>query len=449
MLGRVDDSISDRGARAHDRHVRIAAATVVGVAARGLTALALIVVVPIVSSHLTPAELGIWTLLVTAVALLGFVDLGLGSGLLTSLSSAVGRGDRVGARRLVSAATVGMLAVSAIVALLAIVVVPRVDWASVLGVEPGTASGVDTAVLVLVLLVVVAVPLGVGQRVHLAYQQGWAASAVTGVGSLLGMALVVAAARSEAGLPWFVAAMLGGPVVAYGVETAWVLTRSHRDLRPRLAHVDRAELVTLVRAGGYFFILAVTAAAAYQTDALIIAHRLGADEVARFGVAARLFLLAPTLLTAALLPLWPAYGEAVARGDAGWVRSTLRRSVGWCFVVTLVTSTALVLGARPLLRTWAPSVADPPLGLLVALGLWAVVSVCSTALGVYLNGVGRVRVQVLLALLMAVANVGASVALVGPLGLAGPVWASVGTQLLVVVAPLAFVLRSSVRRIQA
>jgi O-antigen/teichoic acid export membrane protein len=448
-LRRVDRVTLGPGDRDRDRTHRVAVATVVGIAARGLTAVALLVVVPLASSHLTAAELGIWTLLVTAVALLGFVDLGLGSGLLTALSSAIGRDDRDRAVRLVSSAMAGMLAVGAGVGLVAVLVLPHVDWASVLGAEPGTATGVDAAVRVFVLLVLAAVPLGVGQRVHLAYQQGWAASAVTAAGSVLAIAMVAVAAATDAGLPWFVAAMVGGPVLAYGAETMWVFARSHPDLRPRRALVDRAELVALVRSGVHFFLLALAAAAAYQSDALIVAHRLGADEVARFGVAARLFLLAPTVLTAALLPLWPAYGEAVARGDGAWVRSTLRRSLVGCAALTVTASAVLLVCARPVLRVWAPSVADPPLGLLVALGIWAVVSACSTALGVYLNGVGRIRVQVVLALVMAVANVAASLALVGPLGAAGPVWASVGSQLLLVVLPLGFVLRGALREVPA
>jgi O-antigen/teichoic acid export membrane protein len=448
LLGRVDATGDDLPDRRRDRHRRIGIASVFGIGSRALTALALLIAVPVASAHLTDAELGLWTLLVTGVALLGFLDLGLGNGLLTSLSSAIGADDRAAARRLVSSSLAGMAALSLGLGAAAVVMVPRVDWAGALGAPATEVQGVTAAVLAFVLLVLASVPLGIGQRIHLAYQQGWAASAATGIGSALSIAFVLVAGRLDAGLPWFVAAMAGGPVVAYLGETGWVLTRSHDDLRPALADVHLATVGALLRTGALFCVLALAGAAAYQSDALIVAHRLGAHEVTRFGVVGRLFLLTPTILAAVLLPLWPAYAEATARGDLRWVRTTLRRSLATCFVVAAVASTVLLLVARPLLEAWAPEIGSPSFGLLVAFGAWALVSACSTALGVYLNGVGRLGLQVLMALAMVAANVPASWFLAERIGPAGPVWASVVTQLVFVVAPLALVLRGSLRRVQ-
>ena len=42
---------------------------------------------------------------------------------------------------------------------------------------------------------------------------------------------------------------------------------------------------------------------------------------------AQMFGLISTVLAMALSPLWPAYGEAIARGDHDWVKQTLYRSI--------------------------------------------------------------------------------------------------------------------------
>lgn len=421
--------------RARDRHRRLALASAAGIASRGLTALVLVVALPLAQAHLDAPALGVWSLLVTAVALLGFADLGLGNGLVNVLTEAVGRGDAAAARRSVTAGAYGLAGAALAGAAVALPVVALAPWTGLLGLSEGQVPGVRVAVAVFVILVLVAIPASIGQRVHLAYQQGWAAAATNGLGSALALGGVLAAAAADAGLAWFVAAMLGGPALAWALETAWVLGRSHPDLRPGRAAFALPTLRRVLRAGGLFLVLSVAGAAAYQSDTLVISQHLGAAEVTRYAVGLRLFTLAPTALAALVMPLWPAYGEAVARGDHDWVRATLRRSVLGSLAVAAVASAVLVVAAQPLLDRWAGGTARPDTGLVLALACWAVVSAVSTALAMYLNGAQVIRLQVVVALAMAASNLALSLVLVRRLGVAGPVWASVITQVVVVLIP--------------
>jgi O-antigen/teichoic acid export membrane protein len=444
-LGRLDRSDLGGGAvdaegRRRDRHARVAVATVAGAASRGLALLTVVVALPLAASHLDPAELGVWSLLVTAVALLGFADLGLSNGLMNVLADALGRDDHVTARKAVTASAAGLCALAVAGAALAAVAIVAIPWERVLNVDPTQVPSLDAALIAFAACVLASIPAGLGQRVHLAYQQGWAASLTSGIGSLLSLAFVAAAALTDAGLPWFVAAMLGGTALAALGETAWVLGRSHRDLRPARRDLDLQVLGQLRRSGLLFFVLAAAGAAAYQSDTIVISHYLGAAEVTRYAIALRLFTLVPTALAALLLPLWPVYGEALAREDLAWVRTTLRRSALLALGATGASSLLLLFVARPVLEVWTPDVPAPDHGLLLALGAWAVVSTVSTAIAMYLNGANVIRLQVVVAILMAVANLALSIVLVQEIGVAGPVWASVITQVLLVLVPEAWVL---------
>jgi O-antigen/teichoic acid export membrane protein len=441
-LGRFDRAAgTSEEERSGQRGRRIAVATAAGVASRALTALSLLVALPLVVDRLDGASVGVWTLLVTALALLGFADLGLGNGLVNRLSDAVGRQDDEAAGRIVSTGAAALAAIAAAGAAVAALAVAAVPWESLLRLRAGEVPGLHAAIAVFLVAVVAGVPAGLGQRIHLAYQQGWAASATSAVGSLLALVSVLAAWAADATLPVFVGAMLLPPVVATAGETAWVLGRSHRDLRPRRDRFERAALGGLVRAGGLFFVLAVASAAAYQSDSVVVARYLGPDEVTSFGATARLFLVAPALAAAVLLPLWPAYGEAIGRGDHAWVRSTLRRSLVVSTAGVAVASAALVVLARPVLSVWAGSVAAPSTSLLLALATWAVVSTASMALAMWFNGAGIVRLQVVVSLVMAASNLWLSVAVVDRWGAAGPVWASVLTQTAVILVPELVVVR--------
>ena len=66
-------------------------------------------------------------------------------------------------------------------------------------------------------------------------------------------------------------------------------------------------------------------ALAMNADYLVIAHVLGPESVTTFSVPARLFAQLGLLVSLVNLPLWPANGEALARGDVAWVRRITAR----------------------------------------------------------------------------------------------------------------------------
>src|SRR5207247_10417659 len=111
-------------------------------------------------------------------------------------------------------------------------------------------------------------------------------------------------------------------------STAWWLRR-HRVLGGALARglVDVPTLRGLLRIGGQFFALQLAVAFAFQSDAIVITQKLGQAAYGDFAVVQKLFLFISMLLNSALLGLWPAFGDAIARGDMTWARRTLVRSL--------------------------------------------------------------------------------------------------------------------------
>jgi O-antigen/teichoic acid export membrane protein len=144
----------------------------------------------------------------------------------------------------------------------------------------------------------------------------------------------------------------------------------------------------------------------------------------------RVFLVVPALAGFVLAPLWPAYGEAISRGDAGWVRQTLRRAVKAGLLLSASGAAMLALVARPFIDAWAGF--RPPYLLVVAAAIWVVVMTLSAVLAAFLNGARVIRAQIVLALAMMVVNLGLSIAFTHWVGVSGVVWGSIIAQLGVV-----------------
>ena len=432
--------------RSSERYRRAALTTVVSAVARALALVTLFVSIRVISNTTSAEELGLWLLLITAVTLVGFADFGIGNGLLNAIADARGRDDEDFTREAVSSAFFSLLGLALLLGLAFGLAYPHVDWAALYNVTGSTADQAGPATVAFVVCILAALPLGISQRVHHAHQRGWVANGWQGVGSVISLVAVVVASINDAGTPTLVAAMLAGPPIAYLLDSCNLFLRRRPDLRPRIRLASIRAGRRVISHGFLFFIIATVGAVSYELDTLVISHFLGADQVQVYAVPFRLFMLAPSLVMLLISPLWPAYGEAASRRDLDWVHSTLRRSLALGLGLTLIPSLLLIPLTQPILDVWVRGTVHPPLGLLLAMATWAVLSGISTAIAIFFNGTGVLKVQVPVAIAMGAANLVLSIILVQHIGVAGPMWATVVTQIVVGMVPAWFITRGLFRR---
>ena len=127
----------------------------------------------------------------------------------------------------------------------------------------------------------------------------------------------------------------------------------------------------LLNTGLPFFAVQIAGIVLLQTDNLIIAQILGAQEVTPYSVTWRLFSYSSLLQVVSMPTLWPAYADAFARRDLTWIRKTYRYNVKFAVGSTLVFVAILVVIARPFIRLWAGPEAVPSHGLVLAMAIWS------------------------------------------------------------------------------
>src|ERR1700741_1499443 len=90
--------------RSQERYRRAMLTTATSVISKFVTMLTLLVSVPLTMNYLGAERYGIWLTITSTIAILGFADLGIGSGLVTTLADATGRGDYDSARTTIASA---------------------------------------------------------------------------------------------------------------------------------------------------------------------------------------------------------------------------------------------------------------------------------------------------------------------------------------------------------
>jgi len=234
-----------------------------------------------------------------------------------------------------------------------------------------------------------------------------------------------------------VLAFAGSPILAAVWNSHFQFKRRRPWLMPAWSGVDREAVRRVLKLGLLYFVLQVAVAMAFSTDNIVIAQLLGPAAVSEYSVSWRVFSIAPMFLGFFLMPLWPAYGESIARGDWVWTKRTLIRSLKLTASVTAAYSLVLVLFGRPIIRLWAGPEVVPSLALLLGLGVWTVFSTSGNAVAMFLNGCNRIGFQAVTGSLMAVAALAAKIAFGKTMGLPGIIWGTLAAYAAFIILPFA------------
>lgn len=412
--------------RSMERHRRVALSSGAALISKGVSAGSALITVPLTLSYLGAERYGLWMTISSVIVLMGFADLGMGNGLLNNIAASHGRDDREAARRYVSSAFFMLSGIALLIAIGFGIAYPFIDWPRVFNVSsPLAREETGPAVAVFVAFLCVNLPLDTVQRVQQGYQEGFFSHLWSVAGSILSLTALLAVIYAKGGLPWLVVAMSGGPALATVLNWVSVFLRSRPWLFPRIAYFSWSAAKSLVGSGALFVLLSLFSLAASSSDNLIIAHIMGPTMVAPYAVTQKIFLTV-MLSQYFVAPLWPAFGESLARRDYVWARRTLRRALYISLAVGICTALPLILFGRALIRLWVGQQVTPSLALLVGFSAWLLLGGYGGVMSSFLNTrTSLLRRQVWFYGVAAVASVFLKIALARTSGLPGVIWASV------------------------
>jgi O-antigen/teichoic acid export membrane protein len=415
---------ADPGDRSKDRFRRAAWTGVTSIASRGASLLCTLASVPLTIGYLGTERFALWMTINSFVAMLAFADLGLGNGLLTAISESHGKDDTETIRKYISSAFFMLSGLAASILIALAITYKVIPWARLLGVHPGISYG-EAAPSAAIFLACFAcnLPLGVVQRIQMGLQKGYTNNTWAGLGVVLGFAGVLWCVYKRAGVPWLILSVALGPIVSTSLNSVH-LFRSRPDLLPSSTDFQLPLLKKLLAVGFGFLILQIALGMAVGSDNIVIAHLLGPGAVAEYSIAMRIFTLAPVLLSMLITPLWPAYGESVARGDVSWAIRALKRSMLVAVGLTFITAVFLSVFGRWIIALWVGNRFHQSQWLLSGMGLWMVLNALAVVVSIFLNGLNRIHVQVLSAIAVGISTLMIELLATPKFGLPAIIWST-------------------------
>jgi O-antigen/teichoic acid export membrane protein len=365
---------------------------------RLVSMLVMVLTVSLTVPYLGAERFGVWMTIASLAAMLSFLDLGVGNAITNSVAKAAAGPDRDELRRTISGGLAFLFLIAIGFGVVLALLAQYAPWERLIRTSDAVISSeIRAAIQVFVVLFAASLFSTGVMRIFYGLQRGFEAHTAAIVGSLVSLSLLWLAASARAGIPVLLASAMIGPILANLALLMLLRLRRQFALRDALGSLGR-ESRNLVGAGGYFFVLQLSTMVSWGADSLIIAGTLGAAYVAIFNVCHRLFQFVSQPLLVINSALWPAYANAHACGDAGFIRTTLRRSLAVSLLLWASLCGFLVYFGPALMAYWTDGVISVSRGLLVVFSFWILCDVLGNAFAMFLNGCGLLRMQVISAI---------------------------------------------------
>lgn len=373
--------------------------------------------VPLTIDYLDTTKYGIWLTLASVVTWVNFLDLGLGNGMRNHVAKAMARSDMEQAQEYISTAYVAVSVIMGSLWLLFIGLFPLVPWHLVLNVPPTLAEEIGAVVVVVVSSFCLRFVLQLLGKVLLADQRPGHQMAFHFFANVLSLGGIYWLMQHTTGsLFWASTILSASPVLVWIGASIWLFRGRYRMIRPVWRKAKRGEFRRLMSLGGQFFLIQLASVMLFATDNMIITQLLGPEQVTPYMLAHKYFNLIPVAFGLITNSLWSAFTDAYERGDVGWIRRTVNRSLMlWGGLVLAVG--VMVLCADWFYTLWVGDVVAVPKTLSLAMAIFVLLSTLNSIFVAFVNGVGKLRLQLYTAAFSILVNVPLSYLFAVPMGL--------------------------------
>lgn len=372
--------------------------------------------VPITINYLNIELYGIWMTLLSIMSWITFFDIGLGNGMRNKLAEALAVKDIKLSRTYVSNAYAGI----GLIALLFFVVLicsnPFIQWNKVFNTVSISGSQLSKLVLIIGFFFLLNFVLSLCNQVFYAHQKASLPALNQGLMNFFAVLTVYCLTVFTSGNLIYLGAGYGFSMVLSQVILSFYFFRKHKLVIPAAGYFDSGKMRDITSLGVNFFIIQIAVLIIFATDNIIITQILGPEAVVPYNIVFKLFSIITLIHGIIVSALWSAYTDAYAKGDFNWIRNSLKK-MNILMIPIIISVLLLIIFAKGIIKIWVgPQIKVPDL-LVILMGIFIIVSSWNNIYGYFINGVGKIKPQMYLAVFGGLINIPLSVYFAKYLGL--------------------------------
>jgi O-antigen/teichoic acid export membrane protein len=376
---------------------------------KGLSILIQFSLVPLTLNYLGTEKYGIWMTLSSVIAWFSLLDIGLGNGLRNKLSEALAENNLELSKTYISTTYAALIIIMVTVYVMFLLINPLLSWDIILNTDKEAAKELSLISLIIFSFFAMRFVLKLIGTIFKANQLPFLNEMLQLIGNfLILVAIFVISKYSSGSLVYLSIAFSAVPVLILLLATIYFFNNKYKAYKPSYKNIDFKFFKPLAGLGMKFFVIQLAALVIFSTDNLIITQLLGPEFVTPYNISFKYFSIPIVLFAIIIGPFWSAFTEALKIKDISWITISLKKLILiWLFLIVLIIG--MVLVSDRCYKLWIGDSIIIPTTLTIIMGLYVIIMSWNTIYANFLNGAGKISLQIYYSLIGMVINIPLSI----------------------------------------
>lgn len=371
-----------------------------GIVVKGLSILASLMLVPMTINYISSELYGIWLTLSSIILWIGFFDIGFGNGLRNKLGESIALGKYRKGQIYVSTTYAVLFFVFVSIGALFYFLSPVISWSSFLNVSQQYNETLIIVAQILFLAFSVQMVLKLIQNVIQAFQFNALASLLDALGNIIALGFIYLLTITMAPDLTIIAMAYGmAPVIVLAMASIILYSTKFRKICPRIGYIRMKFAKEIFNLGGEFFIIQIAALVLYQMINIIISRICGPIEVTNYNIVYKYLSIVMMGSSIIIVPIWSAFTDAYTKNDYTWMMYIYRKLIN-IFYLSVIVSTLMIIISPVVYHVWIGDDIHIDILTSILVGIYMIIGVWGQIHSTILNGMGKIRFQVIYSLII-------------------------------------------------
>ncbi|WP_165750054.1 lipopolysaccharide biosynthesis protein [Cellulophaga sp. Z1A5H] len=376
---------------------------------KGGSILANFLLVPITIDYLDQENYGVWLTLSSFISWFSFFDIGLGNGLRNKFAEAKAIGDMKLAKAYVSSAYYTITFISLILVVLFLIANTYIDWTNVFNTDVSLQKDLSILMPVIVGFFGLQLVSKLITTIYTADQNHSLQGKIDFFTKLLSLIVV-----------WFLTKTNDSSLLIFGIVFSvlpviiliglnfFAFSTKYKDYKPSIKLWKKEHIKDIMSVGISFFIIQIAAIVLFSTDNFIIIKLFGPTEVVPYNLAYKYYSILVMGYSIIIAPYWSSFTEAYTKGDLDWIKKSVKNIQKIWLLIPLGLIIMLIL-SKWFFKIWVGEEIKISLELSLAMILFVILMTYNMIFVNFINGTGKVKLQLITALISMTINIPLSI----------------------------------------
>jgi len=345
-------------------------------------------------------QYGIWLTILSIVSWLVSFDVGIGNGLRNKLTESLAVNDYELACKYISTGYFALAAIGGFIILTVSIIMPFINWNEVFNTKLISDLVLSKTMYIITIAVIINFVVIIVNQVMNAFQL----TAYTNVVSILHSAFFLFMLKYMSNIEdlYSITKAYSLCLVISGLLVSALFYYNRREYIPRLKWIDISKVHDILKLGGSFFIIQIATIIMFSISNIMIIQLLSPNDVSVYNVIFRLFSILTLTFSIIITPYWSAFTEANKKGDFKWIKKSIF-NLHILLGLSILGAVILIIFHQIILDLWlGKDKIVPGYMLSIIIAVYSVVLNWSNIYSHFLNGIGILRMQTIVAVIQAV-----------------------------------------------